>query len=101
MRKAVISRTCASMPAIKLSASGEWRSGALTKMFFPLRARERFRCRPLPLASGTGLGMKEANRPLRAATAFTAILKAVKSSAAARASLYRKSISFCPGPCSW
>ena len=55
---------------------------------------------PLPLLSGRGFGIKLAYRPFLAAMDFTAALKVKRLSAAVIASLYLKSISFCPGPCS-
>jgi len=67
----------------------------------PSWVMERLMCRPLPLSWAKGLGMNEANSPLRSAMVFTTDLKVMKLSAASNGEPYLKSISCWPGPDSW
>ena len=64
----------------------------LMKQVFSALRKGEVNVQAFPLSPVRGLGMKEAKQPFWEAIAFTAMRKAMKLSAAERASEYRKSI---------
>jgi len=81
----VISAARCRMPATKLWPSADSSNEGWNR-FLPFLFIETDRCSPLPGACGSGLGRKDANRPLEDAMDLTTHLKVTKLSAASRAS---------------